>query len=82
MADGQPLYATEAEALAAPGEIYRHFKGGIYRVVMRGVLQSESLEPGVVYEHLWPHAHEFWYRSEPGFFAIRDDGEPRFKRVK
>ena len=34
MADEHPPYPSEAEALAAPGEIYRHYKGGIYRIVL------------------------------------------------
>ena len=77
-----PLFATEEEALAAPGEIYRHYKGGVYRLVSRGVKHSETLEVGVVYEHLWPHEHEFWYRPEEMFFGKLSNGEPRFKLVK
>lgn len=30
-----PLYRTREEALAAPGEIYQHFKGGVYRLIER-----------------------------------------------
>jgi hypothetical protein len=82
MSEDEPLYTTEAEALHAPGEIYRHFKGGIYRIVQRGVKDSETLEPGIVYEHLWPRAHAFWYRPESSFFSKLDNGETRFRPLK
>lgn len=77
-----PLYQTEAEALAAEGEIYKHHKGGVYRLVQCGVKNSETLEPGVLYEHLWPHDHGFWWRPEELFFGKLPDGSPRFKLVK
>lgn len=79
---GQPLFASEAEALAAEGEIYKHYKGGVYRLIQRGVRDCETLKPGILYEHLWPHDHFFWYRSEEDFFSNLPDGEPRFKFVK
>ncbi len=82
MDEASPLYPTEAEALAATGEIYRHFKGGIYRLVMRGVKDSDTLEDGVIYEQLWPHEHRFWYRHESSFFGVRDGGEARFVLIK
>jgi len=78
-----PLFATREEALAAPGEVYEHYKGGIYRIHMRGVLDCEQhTERGVIYEHLWPHDHEFWYRHEKDFFSTLPDGRPRFKLIK
>ncbi len=81
MNTGNPLFATEAEALAAEGEVYKHYKGGVYRLVKKGILDCESIEPGVLYEHLWPHRHDFWYRSEKDFFSTLESGEPRFKKV-
>lgn len=77
-----PLFATKEEALAAPGEIYQHYKGSVYRLVARGAQHSETLEKGVVYEHLWPHDHGFWFRPESIFFSTLENGEPRFKLVK
>lgn len=78
-----PLYTTREEALNAPGEVYEHYKGGIYRIHMRGVRDSEQHEErGVVYEHLWPHDHDFWFRLEKSFFANLDNGQPRFKLAK
>lgn len=79
--EAPPLYATEAEALAAPGDVYRHYKGGIYRVLHSNVRHSEDLSTGVVYEHLWPHAHGVWYRPAALFFGALKDGTPRFVRV-
>ena len=52
MTNEKPLFATKEEALAAPGEIYQHYKGSVYRLVEREVKHSETLELGVVYEHL------------------------------
>jgi hypothetical protein len=77
----KPLFASEAEALAAPGEIYKHYKGGVYRLVQRGVKHSETLEVGVLYEHLWPHDHGFWFRPEEIFFGTLSNGEPRFRKI-
>lgn len=78
----KPLFQTEKEALAAPGEIYKHYKGGVYRLVERGVRHSETGEIGVLYEHLWPHDHGFWFRPEELFFGMLSDGSPRFRNIK
>lgn len=59
----KPLFVTEAEAFAAEGEIYEHYKGGVYRLVLRGVLHCDTHEPGVLYEHLWPYDYAFWWRQ-------------------
>lgn len=78
------LYEREDDALAASGEIYRHHKGGIYRLIARDVRHSETGEEGVVYEHLWPHTHQLWYRPDTpaGFFGTLPDGSARFQKVK
>ena len=78
----RPLFSTEAEALAAAGEIYKHYKGGVYRLLQRGVKNSETLEEGVLYEHLWPHDHGFWWRPESLFFGKLEDGSDRFSRIQ
>lgn len=77
----KPLFNTKEEALTAEGEIYQHYKGGVYRLVQRGVRHSETLEVGVLYEHLWPHNHGFWFRPESIFFGNLENGQSRFKRV-
>lgn len=77
-----PLFSTKDEALGASGEIYEHYKGGVYRLLQRDVKHSETLEVGVLYEHLWPHEHGFWFRPESIFFGTLPSGEPRFKLVK
>jgi len=82
MTNEKPLFATKEEALAAPGEIYQHYKGSVYRLVEREVKHSETLELGVVYEHLWPHDHGFWYRPQELLFGVNEKGEQRFTLVK
>jgi hypothetical protein len=77
-----PLFDTKEKALAAEGEIYQHYKGGVYRLVQRGVRHSETLEVGVLYEHLWPKTHKYWFRPEEIFFGNLENGQPRFKRVQ
>lgn len=79
------LYESEAAALSAPGEIYRHYKGGMYRLVARDVMHTETLELGVVYEHLWPHKHAYFFRTQEMFFdtlPAEKGGGPRFQLVK
>lgn len=86
-----PLYADREEALEAPGAIYHHIKGGgIYRRMGSGKyagdkcaaeLEGEYLS---VYEHLWPHAHEFYIRPDSEFEEIVTSqyGEhPRFSEI-
>ncbi len=81
----KPFYGSEREARTAPGEIYRHYKGGIYRLVARDVLHSETEELGVVYEHLWPHTHRFFFRPQTMFFDTlpqEKGGGKRFALLK
>jgi hypothetical protein len=67
---------TEAEALTLA--THRHYKGGLYRVV--GLAKhSETLEPMVVYEHLWPHEQGLWVRPADMFHGTLEDGTTRFK---
>lgn len=77
-----PLFTTKEEALAAPGEVYQHYKGGVYRLVQRDVKHTETGEIGVMYEHLWPHDHGFWFRPQEMFFGMNAAGEERFTLVK
>lgn len=79
--DEHPLYPTKEAAYAAEGEIYQHYKGGVYRLLARDVQHSETGEIGVLYEHLWPHNHGFWFRPQDMFFGNLPDGTPRFKRI-
>ena len=80
--NGNLLFKTEEGALSAPGEIYKHYKGGVYRLLARGVSHSETGEIGVVYEHLWPHPHKYLYRPQEMFFGTLGNGDPRFKLIK
>lgn len=78
----KPLYPTKEAAYAAEGEIYQHYKGGVYRLVQRDVKHTETGEIGVVYEHLWPHDHGFWFRPQEMFFGKNVAGEARFTLIK
>lgn len=69
--------------MVLPG-IYRHFKGGMYRVL--GVAKhSESLEDMVVYEALYENElGKLWVRPLSMFFEeVEVDGQKtsRFKRI-
>lgn len=45
----------------APGSLYRHVDGGIYRVLAVAT-HSEDLSLVVVYEHVWPFTNKAWVR--------------------
>jgi hypothetical protein len=69
-----------------PG-LYRHFKGGAFRVLGVGK-HSETLEELVFYRHLYHHdgdaAHGFWARPVAMFLErVKRDGYdgPRFQLV-
>lgn len=47
------------------GDLYRHFKGGIYKFITRAT-NSETLEDVVVYQSL--DTGEFWVRPAAMFF--------------
>ena len=78
----EPLYKTREGALAAPGDIYLHYKGGIYRVLHTNVTHTETSESGVVYEHLYPHTYGCYFRPTEMFFGILKNGSRRFIPVK
>lgn len=63
--------------------IYEHYKGGRYRLI--GVARhSETLEPLVVYEALYPTEQKLWVRPAAMFesMVVLDGVEvPRFRRV-
>lgn len=76
---------TEAEALAHNGDLYRHKKGGIYRLLQITTIPNygitwkgdEPYKQGdllAIYEHLWPYANQEFRRpyaefSQPERFA-------------
>lgn len=79
------LFDTLGEAITAPGMVYAHWKGGVYRLLsyipagqplpdtlpLRAVDQlPKEGEPQdlVVYEHLWPHPHQYYVRTASEFF--------------
>lgn len=74
------LYDTRPEALQAPGTIYEHYKGGIYRLI-----DMDEEEGIVTYEHLWPHSHEIYKRDVDDFVDDVDTEYytgPRFRLVE
>lgn len=56
-------------------ELFRHKKGGIYRLVHRG-RHADDGSRVVIYQHLWPHQVGLWVRNEAEFFE-----EGRFVRI-
>jgi len=69
---------TEADALNEPGELYRHKKGGIYRLRRVTSLRDSKLpwkgdqpyrksQQLVTYEHLWPHMPSMFQRPYAEF---------------
>ena len=58
---------TEDEALNSGGSLYRHYKGGIYRLMVDAT-HSETQEEMIVYKHVWPHEPRFWVRPADMFF--------------
>lgn len=78
---------TEQEALNQPGELYRHKKGGIYRLDYITTLRQQGStwkgekvhKPGellVTYQHLWPHEQGMFQRPH------REFAQPdRFARI-
>lgn len=75
------LYETENDALNASGKIYRHYKGGIYRILYENVIHTETKEPMVVYEHLWPYEYKVYVRPQELFHGLNSRAEQRFIRV-
>lgn len=82
--DSIQTYKTIEDALLAPGMIYLHYKGGVYRAL--GVAKhTETKELMVVYEHLWPHEHSYFVRPQEMFFdTVEVDGKtkPRFQFIR
>jgi hypothetical protein len=69
-----------------PGETYRHYKGGIYRIV--GVaIDEETHKPLVSYapliesKDLTEMGGQFWSRSLDVFLEKLPDGRPRFEAI-
>lgn len=76
-------YRLEGNALKAKGEVYRHYKGGIYRKLFEAT-NTETGELDVVYEHLWPHQHGYFTRPKSEFedtVIINGNKLKRFSRV-
>ncbi len=75
----QPLYATEAEALKAPGELYRRWTGYVCRVLHKNVA-TETGEVGVAYEVLWPTCGACFRRPD-NFFGFACPGLRNYEPI-
>jgi hypothetical protein len=75
-----------------PGDIYRHYKGGLFTVVARAV-KEDSLEPLVIYwsnasRQMWARTLDDWRSSvdTETEYVLPDGttrmGRPRFSRVR
>lgn len=76
-------YKLEGNALNAKGEVYRHYKGGIYRKLFEAI-DTDTGGVDIVYEHLWPHEHGYFTRSKEefeGIVEINGNKLRRFARV-
>lgn len=78
------LYHHRDDALAAPGAIYDHFKGGIYRKLGRFVYQEGDFVPKqgdlmVAYEHIYPHEHGMFVRTDKDFRQTVDKPDYNYK---
>ena len=81
-------HSSEAEALNQPGELFRHKKGGIYRLLEITSLRNSDFKwkgnrPHIqrgqtlaTYEHLWPHQVETYQRPYDEFAE-----EDRYRRI-
>lgn len=89
-------YFTELLCGDLNGRFYRHFKGSLYQVIGEGK-HSETMEPLVIYRkvlgfgpvHLgtsvfveFKLSHEFWCRPVEMFYGKRDNGLPRFTKLR
>lgn len=59
------------------GQVYRHYKGHIYRVAKH----SETLEAPVVYSRV-DGEPDLWVRSAVMFAETLADGRPRFEMLQ
>lgn len=73
-------YKSRVEALAAPGLVYTHFKGGVYRKLGEFVWQDGDFSPKqgdviVAYEHIFPHEHSLYARDKRDWTQIVERGD-------
>jgi hypothetical protein len=75
------LAQRQAAGGPQPGEVYRHYKGGIYSIVARSI-QEDTLEPLVTYHSNLKGTN--WTRTLANFTETVDWGGkpgPRFMRI-
>jgi hypothetical protein len=60
-----------------PGDLYKHFKGNVYRIVTLAT-REEDMELLVVYERADGSSERPWVRTASSFLSITPKGEQRF----
>ena len=65
-----PLYPTREAAILAPGDVYVHKDGGVYRRLGDFMYAGNGADDGKtchLYEHLFPHKHGVYGRPADEF---------------
>ncbi len=75
--------AAVSEDLPTPGHLYRHYKGGLYRVQSLCTIEATQ-EQGVLYSALDPQARaDLWMRPLSDFAgSVRTGAMPRFSKLR
>jgi hypothetical protein len=60
-----------------PGDLYKHFKGNVYRIVTLAT-REEDMELVVVYERADGSSERPWVRTASSFLSITPSGDQRF----
>lgn len=78
----QELVGLDDEALLSifSTATHQHYKGGLYRVLGRGK-HTETNEPVVLYQHLFPYEQKLYVRPEKMFDELIDVTRPRFREI-
>jgi len=77
--EGYMVRSFKSEEEALDSATHRHYKGGLYRLIGFGT-HTETKEPMVLYEHLWPHERAMWVRPRAIWDSlVESTGEVRFE---
>ena len=64
---------TEEQALKIA--THRHYKGGLYRLMYENVINTETSELMVIYQHVWPHEPKIYARPQSNFYSRTQEGD-------
>jgi len=69
----------DSKEIVVPGNVYKHYKGGIYKVI--GVaMHTEQMYPIVVYRNI--NEQQLWARPYNMFIDYTDTNLKRFELLK